>query len=73
MAYQLTQNDCEEPKKEEPLFEVLSNPARVMRPQLQVISMEDPAKCHLLKMSLLLTLPRKDENKGKEVREGHVC
>ena len=34
----------EEPKKEEPLFEVLSNPARVMRPQLQVISMEDPAK-----------------------------
>ena len=36
-------------------------------------TMEDPAKGHLLKMSLLLTLPRKDENKGKEVREGHVC
>ena len=26
----------EEVKKEEPLFEILANPARVMRPQLQV-------------------------------------
>jgi hypothetical protein len=34
----------EEVKKEEPLFEILSNPARVMRPQLQVVSLELPAK-----------------------------
>ncbi len=34
----------EEVKKEEPLFEILSNPARVMKPQLQVVSLELPAK-----------------------------
>lgn len=39
----------EEPKKEEPLFEILSNPARVMRPQLQVISIEEPAKYRPIK------------------------
>lgn len=31
-------------KEEEATFEVLTNPARVMKPQLQVISLEQPAK-----------------------------
>merc|ERR1719259_1588470 len=33
-----------EEKKPDPTFDVLNNPARVMKPQLQVISLEQPAK-----------------------------
>ena len=35
--------DVKEKKEPEATFELLSNPARVMKPQLQVIKMENPA------------------------------
>jgi 26S proteasome regulatory subunit N2 len=39
----------EEEKKEEPNFELVKNPARVMRPQLKVIQLEDTDKYKSLK------------------------
>merc|ERR1712223_1127646 len=33
-----------EEKKEEPNFEILQNPCRVVRPQLNVVSLEEPNK-----------------------------
>ena len=38
------EKDKKEEKKEEPTFEILQNPCRVVRPQLNVISMEEPTK-----------------------------
>merc|ERR1711868_45836 len=38
-------------KKEEPTFEILQNPCRVVRPQLNVISMEEPSKFKAIKDS----------------------
>ena len=35
--------DAKEKKEPEPTFEILNNPARVMKPQLQVIKMEPPS------------------------------
>ena len=37
-------DEKKEEKKEEPTFEILQNPCRVVRPQLNVISMEEPSK-----------------------------
>merc|ERR1719266_2695841 len=36
------EKDGKEKKEPEPTFELLNNPARVMKPQLQVIKMEPP-------------------------------
>merc|ERR1712026_214525 len=40
-----------EEKKEEPSFEILQNPCRVVRPQLNVISLEEPSKFKAIKDS----------------------
>merc|ERR1712110_341798 len=40
-----------EEKKEEATFEILQNPCRVVRPQLNVISMEEPSKFKAIKDS----------------------
>eukprot|EP00096_Caligus_rogercresseyi_P009928 TRINITY_DN3477_c0_g1_i4.p1 TRINITY_DN3477_c0_g1~~TRINITY_DN3477_c0_g1_i4.p1 ORF type:complete len:967 (+),score=385.28 TRINITY_DN3477_c0_g1_i4:94-2994(+) len=44
-----TDKKTEEKRKDEPSFEVLSNPARVMKPQLKVTQIEDPHKYKALK------------------------
>jgi len=38
------EEEKKEEKKPDPTFDVLNNPARVMKPQLQVISLEQPAR-----------------------------
>ena len=44
-------DEKKEEKKEEPTFEILQNPCRVVRPQLNVISMEEPSKFKAIKDS----------------------
>ena len=39
----------EKEKKDEPNFEILSNPARVMKPQLKVMQMEEKGKYQPIK------------------------
>merc|ERR1712113_877896 len=50
-AEKMEVDEKKDEKKEEPTFEILQNPCRVVRPQLNVISMEEPTKFKAIKDS----------------------
>merc|ERR1711971_500363 len=62
----------EEKKVEEPTFEILQNPCRVVRPQLNVISMEEPKKFKAIKDSSIggiIMVKRVDGETGGDIVE----
>lgn len=62
----------EEKKVEEPTFEILQNPCRVVRPQLNVISMEEPKKFKAIKDSSIggiIMVKRLDGETGGDIVE----
>merc|ERR1712238_187666 len=62
----------EEKKVEEPTFEILQNPCRVVRPQLNVVSMEEPKKFKAIKDSSIggiIMVKRIDGETGGDIVE----
>merc|ERR1719464_2675578 len=68
----LEEEKKEEKKVEEPTFEILQNPCRVVRPQLNVISMEEPKKFKAIKDSSIggiIMVKRVDGETGGDIVE----